>query len=139
MARSRQVDKLFRRLNRIPEHVREAVQPAVNKGAQDMAGTMRHLAPVDEGDLRDSVTVTPAGQTTPPYSQPSGSTLVPDGAAVVTVGNSDVRYPHLVEYGTSDTQAQPFFWPAVRLNRKRAENRIKRAMAKTVRETWGGK
>ena len=86
-----------------------------------------------------SVTVTPAGQTTPPYSQPSGSTLVPDGAAVVTVGNSDVRYPHLVEYGTSDTQAQPFFWPAVRLNRKRAENRIKRAMAKTVRETWGGK
>ncbi|MCM2504097.1 HK97 gp10 family phage protein [Aureimonas altamirensis] len=139
MARSRQVDKLFRRLNRIPERVREAAQPAVNKGAQDMAGTMRHLAPVDEGDLRDSVTVTPAGQTTPPYSQPGGSILVPDGAAVVTAGNSDVRYPHLLEYGTSDTQAQPFFWPAVRLNRKRAENRIKRAMAKSVRETWGGK
>ena len=59
---------------------------------------------------------------------------MPENAAVVTVGNSDVRYGHLVEYGTADTAAQPFFWPSVRLLRKRTTDRIKRAITKAVRE-----
>jgi HK97 gp10 family phage protein len=57
--------------------------------------------------------------------------------AIVTVGNTDVRYPHLVEYGTSDTPAQPFFWPGFRLTRKRAANRIKRAISTAVKKNWG--
>jgi HK97 gp10 family phage protein len=59
---------------------------------------------------------------------------VPENAVVVTVGNKDVRYAHLVEYGTSQAPAQPYFWPAFRLLRKRIQNRVKRAIAKAVRE-----
>ena len=39
--------------------------------------------------------------------------------------------------GTRRTPAHPFFWPAFRLMRKRATNRIKRAVSKAVRDNWG--
>jgi HK97 gp10 family phage protein len=62
--------------------------------------------------------------------------MVPEGAAAVTAGNSDVRYAHLVEFGTTKAPAQPFFWPAFRSQRKRAETRIKRALSKAVKEEF---
>lgn len=127
------------RMRAIPKEVREAVKPAVVKSANEMAGSMRSLAPVDEGDLRDSIEVTGPGERTPAYSQPGGSAVVPENAAAITVGNTDVRYPHLVEYGTTKANAQPFFWPAVRTNKKRATNRIKRAVTKAVKDNWGSR
>lgn len=123
----------------IPKRVRERVQPELIKQGNDLAVTMRIMAPRDTGALQESIAVTGPGQSTPPYSQPGGSSFVPDTAAAVTVGNSDVRYAHLVEYGTTAAPAHPFFWPAVRLQRKKATNAIKRAISKAVRDTWGKK
>lgn len=40
------------------------------------------------------------------------------------------------EYGTSEADAQPFFWPALRLLRKRLRNRINRAAKKAVKDSW---
>jgi hypothetical protein len=99
---------------------------------------MKQLAETsrDSGALIDSIVMTPGGQATPPYSQPGGSMVVPENAVAVTAGNSEVRYPHLVEYGTVKAAAQPFFWPAYRLLKKRLSNRIKRAVGKSVRENW---
>lgn len=131
-----QLARLNARMKAIPKNVREAVQPALKASGDELAGRMRQLAPEDTGDLKDSIAVTPAGQATPPYSQPGGSRVVPENAVMVTVGNSDVRYPHLVEYGTANAPAQPFFWPAFRLSKKRITNRIKRAIGKSVREGW---
>lgn len=133
---SPQLARLQRRLESIPTKVKEAVQPALRASGDELVGTMRQLAPEDTGALKDSLVATPAGQMTPAYSQPGGSTVVPENAVVVTAGNTDVRYPHLVEFGTVDTIAQPFFWPAFRLTRKRITNRIKRAISKAVRENW---
>ena len=129
--------RLQKRLAAIPENVREAVQPALNKQAEAMATTMRTLVPVDSGDLKDSITVTQAGQSTPPYSQPGGSMVVPENAAAVTVGNKDVRYGHLVEYGTMKAPAHEFFWPSVRLNNKKAKRAIKSAIGRAVKKNWG--
>lgn len=126
-----------RRMAAIPPAVRLAVMPALVKGADEIATVARILAPVDSGDLRDSIAVTGPMQATPPYSQPGGSRVLEQNEAAVTVGNSDVRYPHLVEYGTSDTDPQPFFWLAFRSARKRAANRVKRAMSKAIKETRG--
>lgn len=133
---SPQLTRLQRRLEAIPAKVKEAVQPALRQSGDELVGTMRQLALKDTGALEESIVATPAGQMTPPYSQPGGSTVVPENAVVVTAGNTDVRYPHLVEFGTVDTTAQPFFWPAFRLTRKRITNRIKRAISKAVRENW---
>ena len=60
--------------------------------------------------------------------------VVPENTAAITVGNSDVRYPHLQEFGTTHHAAQPFFWPGFRMGRKRALDRIKRAIGKAIKE-----
>ncbi|OHC54488.1 MAG: hypothetical protein A3D16_09945 [Rhodobacterales bacterium RIFCSPHIGHO2_02_FULL_62_130] len=122
-----------RRMQAIPEAVRRAVDPALLRGGEAVADAIRALAPVDEGALLASVTVTGPGQATPAYSQPGGAAVVPDNAAAVTVGNTDVRYPHLVEYGTTHAAAQPFFWPGFRLSRKKAAAQIKRGISKAIR------
>ncbi|MBA4776684.1 MAG: HK97 gp10 family phage protein [Rhizobiales bacterium] len=142
-------DRLKRRLERIPKAVREQTQPAITSAAQDVANVMKALAPVDDGDLRDSIEVTAGGQKTPPHSQPGGSTVVPENAAMITAGNSKVRTAHLVEFGTRAhiaggmfegaqipaIPAQPFFFPGYRMSRKKAAAKIKRAMSKSIRST----
>lgn len=122
-----------RRMRAIPEAVRRAVDPALMGAGQELAGTIRALAPEDSGDLKASVAVTGPLQQTPPYSQPGGSAFVPENAVAVTVGNSEVRYPHLQEFGTSFHPAQPYFWPAFRLRRKALQAKIKRAIGRAVR------
>lgn len=126
-----------RRMAAIPKGVREAVKPALMKSGEELKAAMQHLAEHsrDTGDLIDSITVTGPGETTPPYSQPGGSKVVGETSVAVTVGNSGVRYAHLVEYGTTKAPAQPFFWPAFRLNRKRITSRIRRAINKAVKES----
>jgi hypothetical protein len=120
----------------IPRAVREAVKPALLKSGDELASAMKRLAERsrDTGELIDSIAVTGPGQSTPPYSQPGGSKVVPENAVMVTAGNTDVRYPHLVEHGTANAVAQPFFWPAFRLYRRRITRRINRAIGKAVRE-----
>ncbi|TIX66576.1 MAG: HK97 gp10 family phage protein, partial [Mesorhizobium sp.] len=105
---------------------------------EELAGTMRQLAEPsrDTGALIDSVEVTPPGQSTPPYSQPGGTRVAGELEVIVTAGNEGVRYAHLVEFGTSKAEAQPFFWPAFRLLQKRIQNRTRRAVSKAVRDGW---
>lgn len=123
-----------RRMKAIPEAVRTSVVPGLVKAGEIVADTIRALAPVDEGDLKASVAVTGPGQATPPYSQPGGEAVVAANATAVTVGNSAVRYPHLIEYGTTKSAAKPFFWPGFYLSKKRAGAAVKRAIGKAVRE-----
>lgn len=133
------LSRIQKRFAAIPEAVRKAAEDAARKGAAELAKDMRTLALASKetGALIDSIVETPGGQATPPYSQPGGSTVVPEGSTMVTVGNSEVRYPHLVEYGTTKTAAQPYFWPAVRANSKRIRSRISRAVRKSVKDNWG--
>lgn len=138
MTISPQLARLQKRLEAIPKAVREAVQPALASAGKELADAMKTLAEPsrDTGALIDSITFTTAGNATPLYSQPGGSRVVPENAVVITAGNSEVRYPHLVEYGTSHSPAEPFFWPAYRILKKRLSSRIKRAASKAVRENW---
>lgn len=130
------LERLKRRLRAIPAAVKEDVQRTLLKQANDLADSMRNLAPVDTGALRDSITVTPGGQSTPPYSQPGGSKVVPENAVAVTVGNAEVRYPHLQEFGTAKAPAQPYFWPAYRLHKTRIKRAIARSIGRAVRKHW---
>lgn len=131
---SKQAQRLNRRMQAIPKAVRAAVQPALEQAGIDLKVTMRVLAPRDTGALEDSIAVTLPGQSTPPYSQPGGSSVARENQVLVTAGNTSVRYAHLVEYGTAEADAQPYFWPAYRLMKKKLSNRIKRAIRKAVRE-----
>lgn len=83
--------------------------------------------------------MTPPGHVTPPYSQPGGSHVAGEFEAVVTAGNEKTRYVHLVEFGTSKTEAQPFWLPALRLIRPSAQRSIDREGRKILRNAWRGK
>lgn len=131
--------RIARRLNAIPARLKERMKQVAIEEANRVAEDMRVLAPVDSGDLRKSIHVTPGGQATPPYSQPGGSSTAPELGATITAGNSEVRYAHLVEYGTKKAPAHPFFWPAYRLDKKGVLSRMRREAKKVIRESWGGK
>lgn len=133
--------RIQQRLGAIPKALLDRMKIVTAREAGKVADDMRSLAlpSKDTGALIDSIEVTPAGSATPPYSQPGGSKVVPENAAMITAGNHAVRYPHLVEHGTVKAPAQPFFWPAVRLNKRRVLSAIKREISKTVRANWGKK
>jgi len=133
------LDDLMKAFDRVKKAPRDAVLKALTTSAKSIASTQRALAPEDTGALKASVAVTLPGQSTPPYSQPGGNRVAGDNEVIITVGDTDTRYPHLVEYGTSKTDAQPFFWPGFRLQRKRAQQRIDRAGRKAIRDAWNGK
>lgn len=133
------LDNLMAAFDRVKAAPRKGINKALMSSAEELAAAQRHLAPEDTGALRDSITVTGPGQSTPPYSQPGGSRVAGENEVIVTAGDADTRYPHLVEYGTAHAEAQPFFWPALRLLRKRLQQRIDRAGRKAVRDAWNGK
>jgi len=138
MARNKDLTRIFAKLDAIPEALRKQIKPELMKGAEEIASLQRGFAETsrDTGALIDSITVTGPGEQTPPYSQPGGRQTVPEGAVLITAGNSDVRYAHILEYGSSKTEAQPFFWPGYLLGRNKAVNRVNRAGRKIIRETW---
>lgn len=129
---------LGERLNAIPETVLRDVQPALVKGAEEVAGAMGALVPVDEGDLKASITVTPPGQTTPPYAEGGGKRTAGENQALVTVGNEGVRHGHLQEFGTVKSEAQPFMRPGARIAKPKALRRIQRAVGRAVRRAAEG-
>lgn len=131
-----QIRRLKARFDAVPVRAQEAAQVSLQKSGNELADLMRTLAESsrDTGALIDSIEMTPGDMHTPPFSQPGGSTVVPSNAVMVTAGNEDVRYPHLVEHGTSEAAAKPFFWPAFRMLRNRIKNRTTRDIRKAIRE-----
>ncbi len=125
-------------IDRIARAPREALVPVLAKEANKFADAAEGFAQSsrDTGALIDSISITMPGRSTPPYSQPGGSRVAGETEVIVTAGDSDVRYAHLVEYGTSDTEAQPFFWPAYRLLKTGMKANINRAVKKAVKDAW---
>ncbi|WP_081894756.1 HK97-gp10 family putative phage morphogenesis protein [Ruegeria halocynthiae] len=133
-----QSKRLEARLNAIPKEVVAALRPALVKGAEEMAANMRALVPVDEGDLKESITVTAPGETTPAYAEGGGRRTAGPNQALVTVGNEDVRHGHLQEFGTVKQEAQPFMRPGARLAKPRAQRRISRAIGQAIKKAAEG-
>lgn len=150
-AKIRNKDKLFAKLSRLAPEAAKEVGLAAQELGNEMVGIARNYAPKDSGDLSESIVMTPGGQVTPSYSQPGGAQVVPEHAALITAGNTKVRYPHLVEYGARAHIAggkfkgaqipaippQPYFWPAFRMIRRRFRARMSRAVNKAAKEVAG--
>lgn len=124
---SDQLTRLNKRFAAVTKAARDAVKPALDKQADRLVAAQKNLAPVDDGELKDSIRKT-AGEH--------------ELQVVVTAGGTGATpgfYATFVEFGTSESQAQPFFYPAYRLNKKSMEAAIKRAIAKAIRDEWAGK
>lgn len=110
--------RLLKALDAMPKSARKAIQPAIDKGADELVGRMKLLAPENEGELRDSIRSEPG-------PQPLSRTVFTDNDAAL-----------YQEYGTENMPASPYFWISERSLRKRVRGRIDRAIGKAIRDEW---
>ncbi len=126
-------------MERVKQAAKEAAMKRLIKGAEEVAAAQKQLAPEDTGALADSIAVTMPGQSTPPYSQPGGQRVARDNEVIVTAGNSEVRYPHFLEHGTSKMEAEPYFFPPYRAMRTKIRRAVASDFGRTARKEWGRK
>lgn len=139
-------DRLRRRLKAIPVAARKAIRAQMAANAEELVETQRRFVPVDEMKLHDSIR----------WRNVSDSTRI---SFRISAGNRQVPYARFVEFGTAasparaprqnlnfkrtvvmtkdyqahaGTTAQPFFWPAYRLLRRKFKTRVARAAKKAV-------
>jgi HK97 gp10 family phage protein len=137
MSRLKGSAALEKRLLAIPKEMLRELRPALVKGALDIADAMEQLAPEDQGDLVNTITVVGPGETTGPYASGGGSVTLADNQAAVTVGSPDMRHGHLQEFGTVNHEAQPFMRPAFRLKKAKVMRRIQTAVSKAIKNAGG--
>ena len=128
----------------IPKAVADSIQPVLQSAAADIVKEMQRECPVSkdrahgnpQGALRDSITFTAGGEATPAYSAPGGQQTVDPDAVLITAGNERVRYSQFVEWGTVKMDAEPFFFPAIRLLAKNTKAKIQSAFTQVVADKW---
>lgn len=150
MAKLSRRDELLRKMAAMPTAVRSAIRQALAQGADEITDEMKRLAPKRTGKLRNSIAQSWGGGKVR-YSSLAGTAGEagdPDLSVRISAGSSEVRYAHLVEFGTAPhinggrfagtrhpgTTAQAFFFPAYRANRRRVKARISRATTKAVKQ-----
>jgi HK97 gp10 family phage protein len=144
-------EALARKLAAIPSEVLDALRPALTRSVQEIAADAKALAEGSRrtGALIDSIEATAPGQTTPPFASDGGRRTAEPNEAFVTAGDTDARHGHLVEFGTEERHhqdgtstgtmpAEPFLLPAWRLNKARAERRLKRAISEGAKKAVAG-
>lgn len=128
----RGLDRLNRKLKRLPEQAEEAIRAQIAKSAGAIVGTAQNLVPIKSRALHDSIGWTwgtaPVG-TRVLGSVKGGSTFT----ATIFAGDDKAFYARWVEFGTANASAQPFFYPSYRAHSKKAKAAIKRAINKAAK------
>ena len=112
------------RMTRIPPKVKRRINQANEKSAEELVAMMVRLAPRDQGDLERSITYYE-------MTNPAGGGIT----WVVVAGNERAFYGRLVEFGTPNTPAQPFFYPSFRAMRRIIRKRQLRAFSQGMRDS----
>lgn len=139
------LDRLRWKLTRkIPRAVEQAAVQTMEAGATEIVRLMKSLAPVDEGELRDSIGWTwgaaPAGAMVLARSKVAGGkgrkqiTIYAGNARTMVGSRNQFQLARLQEFGTQAMAANPFFFPAYRALRKRVRGRVTRGIRKAIRD-----
>lgn len=114
------LDALSRKLHAMPAEAKAEVRKALDKSAAEMAATAKALAPIDEGELKSSISVEDGKH---------------DLQVFVRTGAEHAAY---VEFGSADgAEPVPFFWPAYRSMKPRHNGRMTRAINKAAKMVAG--
>lgn len=121
------LQSVLRAMRAIPKEVKRAVQPALEKGADELVGRMKYLAPEDEGALKAAI-----------HKERINSLgiRVEVDSEVALFNEYGVLHK---EGDTRQKNQQPFFWPSVNTLKKRVRGRVDRAISKAVKDAWNGK
>lgn len=140
------------KIDAMPREVKDAIRRALVKGGDDLTKTMRQLAPVDEGELRDTVEYyfPERRPSEPSYRGEQLSIKAEAGLAIVVVAGSSsqsgedgfyskwTEFGHQKADGSGQVVASPFFYPAYRLRRGSIRSRITREMRKALTAVSNG-
>lgn len=166
MAKVKGIEALQAKLKALPKAARSEIRQALAEGSDAMISTMRKLAPsspsgthgFSPGHLKSSIVATFGDGSVPKYAAfraRKGRRIVrandPDLSVTISAGDTDVRYAHLVEFGTRPhvnggkfagtlhpgTKAQPFFYPGYRAHKKAMKSRITRAINRSAKKAVG--
>jgi hypothetical protein len=131
-----QIAAFRRRMEAMPTGLKEALLAVLRQNAEELAAAIRQLAAEHSitGELVASIKVSGPGETTPAYSMGGARTLLPLEFAV-TEGNNIVRYAAHVEFGTVHADAQPHFYPAVRLLWRKHRRRLNARARKFIKDS----
>jgi HK97 gp10 family phage protein len=151
------LDRLNRKLARLPIVAQRKIRDAMSDGADEIVAMMKALVPVDSGDLKDSIAWTwgsaPKGALTLATVRGRGiRSTGSENTITIYAGNSEAWYARFVEFGTAAhtaggmfagatipaIPASPFFFVSYRANRKRVKGRITRAINKAAKEVAAG-
>ena len=134
--------RLRARLAKIPDIAREAAAAAMEEGAQEIVDAMKKAAPVQTGDLRDSIGWT-WGEV------PPGTFMIDEirsgrnqGDQYATIrikiyaGNREAFYARFQEFGTRSQPAQSFFFPTWKAKRAEFRRKIRARVRTAIKETW---
>lgn len=141
------LERFKRKLKRLPQVAKDEIRRGLEQSADEIVDLMKRMVPVDEGKLRDSIGWTWGA---PPEGANVFATAAGEAGLVITIYAGDrstivtnargVEFQNafLQEFGTKARSANPFFRPAWRINRKRAQNRVSRALGKAARKVAAG-
>ena len=136
--------RLRARLAKIPDIAREAAAAAMEEGAQEIVDAMKMAAPVDSGDLRDSIGWTwgevPAGSFVVDEIR-SGKNKGDQYATLrikIYAGNREAFYARFQEFGTRSQPAQSFFFSTWKAKRAEFRRRIRERVRKRIKEAFNG-
>lgn len=134
------LERLRRRLERIPEAVRKRAKADLMLGGREINMLQRSLAPKDDGVLAGTIR-------TEPLPDPEIGVEIKAGGPETTkpVRNSakgtapDYDYALAQEHGTENMPANPFFYPAIRVKKKQVLRNVRRGVKRALRDAVSGK
>ena len=134
--------RIVAKIKQIPDVAVDAARLAMEEGAQEIVDAMKKAAPVQTGDLRDSIGWT-WGEV------PAGSFMIDEirsgknkGDQYATLrikiyaGNREAFYARFQEFGTRSQPAQPFFFSTWKRERAKFRRKIRARVRTAIKETW---
>lgn len=128
------VDRLLRKIAAMPGAVRQEIGVAINEGADEITSLQRRFVPIEDGVLLGTI------ENSYEASRLRATMVAGGQATTRPVRNgADAEYDYAFgqEFGTDKMPANPFFYPGLRLGKKRATSRITRAVNKAARRVAG--
>lgn len=124
------VDRIRKVLRSLPDAVTHEVADTVYEQAEQIRSDAYDMAPVSDRPkhhMRDDIELVP-----------SKDGLTSKVGFITTRAKRRSYYAGWIEFGTKKMSANPFFWPAVAMNRKNFYPEIREAVRRALSKAKGG-